>query len=152
MHGSIRQREEGGSTPLFRTSAFPFWSVCWHTWELSPVRFFEIPWTVDLQAPLSMEFSMESTRVDYHFLLQGIFPTKGLNPHLLHWQTDSLLPVPPGKPPVCWHLRINIPKEDLAKVGETSVAKEQKVNSSYIKTSVLSSPAYQTVDICVHLG
>ena len=67
MHGSIRQREEGGSTPLFRTSAFPFWSVCWHTWELSPVRFFEIPWTVDLQAPLSMEFSMESTTVDYHF-------------------------------------------------------------------------------------
>ena len=25
-----------------------------------------------------------------HFLLQGIFPTQGLNPHLLHWQADSL--------------------------------------------------------------
>ena len=25
-----------------------------------------------------------------HFLLQGIFPTQGLNPCLLHWQTDSL--------------------------------------------------------------
>ena len=25
-----------------------------------------------------------------HFLLQGIFPTQGSNPHLLHWQTDSL--------------------------------------------------------------
>ena len=28
-----------------------------------------------------------------HFLLQGIFPTQGLNPsilHLLHWQMDSL--------------------------------------------------------------
>ena len=24
------------------------------------------------------------------FLLQGIFPTQGLNPHLLHWQADSL--------------------------------------------------------------
>ena len=25
-----------------------------------------------------------------HFLLQGIFPTQGLNPFLLHWQADSL--------------------------------------------------------------
>ena len=25
-----------------------------------------------------------------HFLLQGIFPTQGSNPHLLHWQQDSL--------------------------------------------------------------
>ena len=36
-----------------------------------------------------------------HFLLQAIFPTQGLNQrlwHLLHWQADSLLPAPPGKP------------------------------------------------------
>ena len=26
-----------------------------------------------------------------HFLLQGIFPTQGSNPSLLHWQADSLL-------------------------------------------------------------
>ena len=26
-----------------------------------------------------------------HSLLQGIFPTQGLNPHLLHWQEDSSL-------------------------------------------------------------
>ena len=25
-----------------------------------------------------------------HSLLQGIFPTQGSNPHLLHWQADSL--------------------------------------------------------------
>ena len=25
-----------------------------------------------------------------HFLFQRIFPTQGLNPHLLHWQVDSL--------------------------------------------------------------
>ena len=25
------------------------------------------------------------------FFLQGIFPTQGSNPHLLHWQADSLL-------------------------------------------------------------
>ena len=27
-----------------------------------------------------------------HFLLQGVFPTQGLNPRFLHWQADSLLP------------------------------------------------------------
>jgi len=25
-----------------------------------------------------------------HFLLQGLFPTQGLNLHFLHWQADSL--------------------------------------------------------------
>ena len=25
-----------------------------------------------------------------HFLLQGIFPSQGSDPHLLHWQADSL--------------------------------------------------------------
>ena len=36
-----------------------------------------------------------------HALLQGIFPTQGSNPHLLHllhWQGGSLPPVPPQKP------------------------------------------------------
>ena len=39
-----------------------------------------------------------------HFLFQGIFPTQGLNLHLLcllHWQVGSLPPAPPGKPFVC---------------------------------------------------
>ena len=35
-----------------------------------------------------------------HFMLQGIFPTQGSNPHLLrrlHWQADSLIVLPPAK-------------------------------------------------------
>ena len=36
-------------------------------------------------------FSGKSTGEDCHFLLQGIFPTQGSNPSLLHWQADSLL-------------------------------------------------------------
>ena len=43
------------------------------------------------------------TGVGCHFLLQGIFPTQGLNPHLLnllHWQAGSLPLVPPQKPRV----------------------------------------------------
>ena len=38
-----------------------------------------------------------------HFLLQGVFPTQGLNPCplcLLHWQAGSLTTVPPGEPTV----------------------------------------------------
>ena len=32
----------------------------------------------------------KNTRVGCHFLPQGIFPAQGSNPHLLHWQADSL--------------------------------------------------------------
>ena len=35
------------------------------------------------------EFSSKATRVGCHFLLQGVFPTKGLNPHLLASLADS---------------------------------------------------------------
>ena len=35
-------------------------------------------------------FPGKNTAVGSHFLLQGIFPTQGLNLHLLHWQVDSL--------------------------------------------------------------
>ena len=43
----------------------------------------------------------KNTRVGCHFPLQGIFPTKGLNLHLLrllHWQAVFLPLAPPGKP------------------------------------------------------
>ena len=36
-------------------------------------------------------FPGKNTGVGCHCLLQGIFPTQGSNPHLLHWQVDSLL-------------------------------------------------------------
>ena len=43
----------------------------------------------------------KNTGVGCHALLQGIFPTQGLNPHLLcllYWQACSLPLAPPGKP------------------------------------------------------
>ena len=43
----------------------------------------------------------KNTRVGCHALLQGIFPTQGLNPCLLcllHWQADSLPPRQLGNP------------------------------------------------------
>ena len=36
------------------------------------------------------DFPGKSTGVSCHFFHQGIFSTQGLNPHLLHWQVDSL--------------------------------------------------------------
>ena len=42
------------------------------------------------QVPLSMGFPDKNTGVGFHFLPQAIFLTQGSNPHLLHWQVDSL--------------------------------------------------------------
>ena len=42
-------------------------------------------WTVARQAPLScLDFPGKNTRVRCHALLQGIFPTQGLNPGFPH--------------------------------------------------------------------
>ena len=43
-------------------------------------------------------FPGKNTGVGCHFLLQGIFQTQRLNPHLLYWLVDSLALVPYGKP------------------------------------------------------
>ena len=59
----------------------------------SCVWLFATPWTVALQAPLSMDSPGKNTGVGCHALLQGIFLTQGSKPHLLrllHWQTGSL--------------------------------------------------------------
>ena len=53
-----------------------------------------------------MEFSIQyspgkNTGVGCHALLQGLYRTQGLNPHLLcllQWQGGSLPLAPPGKP------------------------------------------------------
>ena len=67
-----------------------------HVWlfcdpkDCNPVRLFW-PW----------DFWGKNTRASCNFLLQGIFPTQGLNQCLsclLHWQADSLPLAPPGKP------------------------------------------------------
>ena len=65
----------------------------------SPVQLFATPGTVALQSLLCPWDSPDkNTGVGCHALLQGIFPTQGLNWCLLLWQTCSLPLVPPGKP------------------------------------------------------
>ena len=53
---------------------------------LSHIRLFATSRTVACQAPQSMDFSRQEkwAGVGCHFLLQGIFPTRGLNLGLLH--------------------------------------------------------------------
>ena len=51
---------------------------------LSCAWLFVTLWTVACQAPLSMDFPGRTTGVDCDTFLQGVFPTRGLNPGLPH--------------------------------------------------------------------
>ena len=51
--------------------------------RLTHVRLFVTLWTVAHQDPLPRGSPGENTSVGCHALLQGIFPTQGLNPCLL---------------------------------------------------------------------
>ena len=60
----------------------------------SHVQLCTMLWNVARQAPLSMGFSRQEYWSGLHVLLQGIFPTQGLNPGVLncrqipyHWAT-----------------------------------------------------------------
>ena len=58
----------------------------------SHVQLFETPWTIAHQTPLPMEFSEQEYWSDCCAFFQGIFPTQGSSPHLLHhlhWQVGS---------------------------------------------------------------
>ena len=64
---------------------------------LSHVQLFATPWIVTCQALCPWNFLGKTTGAGCHFHFQGIFPTQGSKPHLLHWQVDSFTTVPPGK-------------------------------------------------------
>ena len=53
-------------------------------WSLSSIQIFATPWTVARQAPVHGDSPDKNTGVGCRALLQGIFPTQGLNPSLLH--------------------------------------------------------------------
>ena len=64
---------------------------CYHVWMMVMVIYslshdwlFTTPWTASRQAPLHGDSPGKHTWVDCHALLQGIFPTQGLNPALPH--------------------------------------------------------------------
>ena len=51
---------------------------------LRRVQLFATPWTVPVRLLCAWNSPGKNTGGGCHFLLQGIFPTQGLNPHLLH--------------------------------------------------------------------
>ena len=58
-------------------------------------------WTVTARLLSPQHFPVKNTGGGCHALLEGLFLTQGLNPHLLHllyWQAGSLPLVPPEKP------------------------------------------------------
>ena len=73
-------------------------------WSLSPVWLFVTPWTVARQAPLSMGSLGKNTRVGSHSLLQGLFPTQGSNPDLLHCRQVLYQVSHQGSP--VWHVSV----------------------------------------------
>ena len=73
------------------------------------------PWTVAHQAPLSMGSPGKNTGEGCHALLQGIFPTQGSNPGVLHWQVDSLPLSYQWSPP--WGCTANNCRNLLTSVG-----------------------------------
>ena len=69
----------------------------------SCVQLFVTPWTIARKALLFMDSPDKNTGVGCHALLQGVFPTQGLNPHILVSCTGrqgSLPLAPPGKPSI----------------------------------------------------
>ena len=89
---------------MLRSLGWEKGTILGNPFVISWVRLFAAPWTVVHQAPLPMEFPDKNTEAGCHFLLQGIFPTQGLNQrlwHLLHQQADCLPTAPPGKLLLC---------------------------------------------------
>ena len=74
---------------FFFFQTFPI-AACMSAQLLICVRLFGTPRAVAHQAPCPWSFPGKTTRVGFHFLLQGIFLTQGSNLGLLHWQEDSL--------------------------------------------------------------
>ena len=52
--------------------------------HFSCVQLFAALWSVAQQARMSMDSPGKNTGMGFHALLQGIFPTQGSNPCLLH--------------------------------------------------------------------
>ena len=68
--------------------------------SLSCVQLFATLWTIPTRVLSPWDSPGKNTGVCCHALLQGVFPTQGLNPHLLrllHWQSGSLLLAPPDQ-------------------------------------------------------
>ena len=67
-----------------------------------------IPWTVALQALLSMEFSRQQSWSVLPVPSPGYLPDPGIEPPSSTFQVDSLLSEPPGKPLNGHHVYVTV--------------------------------------------
>ena len=81
--------------------------MCVHVWLRCSVMVISL-WPHGLKSarlPCPWDSPGKNTRAGCHFLQQGIFPTQGSNPHVLHWQAHSLPLRHQGSP--CIHIYIH---------------------------------------------
>ena len=75
--------------------------------------FFETPWTVGHQAPLSMGFSRQEYWSGLPFPSPGDLPNPGIEPGSSASQADALPSEPPRKS-LCWRIPIPWSKDAFA--------------------------------------
>ena len=80
------------------TGLFYQWIFKWKKVLITCVQLFATPWTVDCQAPLSMEFSKQEYWSGLPFPTQGDLPDPWMDPRSPTLQADSLPSEPLGKP------------------------------------------------------
>ena len=99
IYGGVQIIEFGESHVLvsqpvtWGTQSMTKWNLIPCQSNICPVAqsyLFVTPWTVALQAPLSVGFPSKNPGVSCHFLLRGFYQTQGSNLCLLPWQADSL--------------------------------------------------------------
>ena len=73
-----------------------------------------------------------------HFLFQGIFPTPGSNPCLLHWQEDSLPPSHLGSLYLALVALVSVDREIILKANRNWVHAESNT-THYVWTIILHS-------------
>ena len=76
-------------------TSVPSFPVPLHACKLTRVQLVSTSWSAAARLLRPWDFPGENAVGGCHFLLQGIFPTHGLNPCLLHW--GFLTTEPPGK-------------------------------------------------------
>ena len=89
---------------------YPLCMLCMLSHFSHPSRLCGTRWTVACQAPLSLGFSRQEYWSGLPCLPPGNVPDPGIEPVSLclrHWQADSLLLAPPGKPSYSPYLLIN---------------------------------------------
>ena len=80
--------------------------VCMLVFRLGHFPLFVTPWPVAHQAPLFMGLLGENTGAGCHFLLQGIFPTQGLNLSLLPWLAGGFFTAESPRKPIYMNIYI----------------------------------------------